>query len=214
MTTERLLNRVVERLEKNHLSLHSSVLEAFKTVDRRHFVASPDKVYDDIPLPIPGNQTISAPHMYAMMYSNEISGLHPGMDVLEIGTGSGFGCALLAKIVFPGRVVSIERQPLLYEFAKTNLKKAQLDFENLELLLGDGTDLQVASKFDRIFVTAAGPLVPPCYKAQLKENGLIVIPLDRNNTQWLSVVSYEDNREKIDYKFQVRFVPLLGKYGF
>jgi len=210
------IQKLQQSLQRYHLSLSDKVLQAFKDVPRINFVGDLRQyAYHDTPLAIPANQTISAPHMYAMMTATQISDLQTGMDVLEIGTGSGYGAALLARAVKPGKVVSIERHQELVEFARQNIHSVKgLNFDNLTILHGDGTDLQLPDKFDRIIVTASGPTIPPTFKDHLKPGGKIIMPLERSHDQWLTVISYDDNgEESIDWKFRVRFVPLIGHYG-
>jgi protein-L-isoaspartate(D-aspartate) O-methyltransferase len=186
--------------------------EALRSIPRSNFVGRYIyDAYEDKPLPIPSKQTISAPHMYAMMLSNEVADLHQGMDILEIGTGSGYGAALLAYTVQPGRVVSIERHPELVNFAKENVQSFGLT--NLTILEGDGTNPAVNGSFDRIICTAAGPIVPPIYYSLLKKGGIVIMPLEKRNEQWLVSIRYIDGKEEITWHFRVRFVPLIGRYG-
>jgi protein-L-isoaspartate(D-aspartate) O-methyltransferase len=152
--------------------------------------------------------------MYAMMLSEELTSLRKGMDVLEIGTGSGYGAALVAFIVNPGMVYSIERHEKLVEFAKENI--SQLDLKNIEIMHGDGTLGITGKKFDRIIVTAAGPKIPEALIKQLKQDGKLIMPLEETRGwQWLISAHWEDEGKlRIHKEFQVRFVPLVGKHGF
>lgn len=188
------------------------VLEAMKHVERHLFVPSHlrDQAYDDYPLPIGGNQTISAPHMVAMMC--DYLELKKGEKVLEIGTGSGYHVAVIAEIIGEkGYVYSIERIKELVEFSKESLKKT--GYRNVSVILGDGTlGLPEHAPFDKISVTCAAPDVPPPLLEQLKVGGKMVIPIGRY-TQELYLIEKKNGMEK-KRKCDVVFVPLVGKYGF
>jgi len=213
-SSDSLLKSLQKTLRQNDLRMSHRIFHAFEEVDRQYFVGQyTHMAYTDQPLPIPENQTISAPHMYVLMMADEIADLREGMDILEIGTGSGYGAALLARAVHPGKVVSIERYSKLVDFAKDNLSKTKLDFCNLELIHGDGTNLNLGMTFDRILVTAAGPTIPPSYATHLRPSGRIVMPLERNYEQWLAVIHYDGKKPTIDWKFRVRFVPLVGEFA-
>lgn len=208
-------DKLISRIKSSGLTLSDKVIEAFEYIPREYFVLEKDKnlAYRDTPLPIPAGQTISAPHMYAMMLSKELTDPQPGMRAMEIGTGSGYGAALLAYAVQPGKVITLERHAQLIEFAKQNINK--LDLDNIEIIQADGTVGREGDKFDRILVTAAGPKVPRALVNQLKPDGVLVIPIEENFTQWLTRVTLdEDLNPKLDKQFQVRFVPLIGKEGF
>src|SRR5438128_7135214 len=118
--------RMVERLVASRYIQDPRVRDAFLAVPREAFVRPEDAndAYADVPLPIGGGQTISAPSMIAIML--EEARLAPGDRVLEIGTGSGYHAALVAHIVGPQNVVSIERIPRLAEWARSNLARAGL----------------------------------------------------------------------------------------
>jgi protein-L-isoaspartate(D-aspartate) O-methyltransferase len=188
------------------------VLEAMKRVERHLFVPSHfrDQAYDDYPLPIGGNQTISAPHMVAMMC--DYLELKEGEKVLEIGTGSGYHVAVIAEIIGEkGYVYSIERIKELVEFSKENLKKA--GYRNVSVIPGDGTlGLPEHAPFDKISVTCAAPDVPPPLLEQLKVGGKMVIPIGKY-MQELYLIEKKNGVEK-KRKCDVVFVPLVGKYGF
>jgi protein-L-isoaspartate(D-aspartate) O-methyltransferase len=197
----------------NNLHLSDRAWDAFRKIPRSYFVGGRGEPYKDYPLPIPAGQTISAPHMYAMMLSEELIALKQGMDVLEIGTGSGYGAALLAYIVDPGNVYSIERHDKLVKFARENI--AKLDLDNIEIIHGDGTLGVPGKMFDRILVTAAGPKIPPTLIEQLKKDGKLIMPLEENRGyQWLITAQWKGKKFVTKKEFQVRFVPLVGQHGF
>lgn len=213
--------KLVKKLIREGVLKSEKVIRAMRKVPREEFVLPMYKkfAYVDSPLPILANQTISAPHMVAMMC--EVAELDVGMKVLEIGTGSGYHAAVIAEIVAPehsgvrGRVYSIERIPELVEFAKSNLERAGYS-DKVTVILGDGTlGYSVEAPYDRIIVTAAAPEVPKPLLEQLKVGGRLVIPVGPRFMQKLLVV------DKIgDRKFEEKtitycaFVPLVGKYGW
>ena len=157
--------------------IHSEKVEnAMRKIDRAQFVPplQQNYAYEDLPLPIGWGQTISAPHMYAMML--EAGEVEKGMKVLEIGTGSGYGAALLKEMVgSKGAVYSIETIPELAEFARQNLMKAGYD---AKVIVGDGNEgYEQASPYERIFVTAGASEIPPSLLVQLQIEGIMLIPL-------------------------------------
>lgn len=208
----------------------TSVLDAMNEIDRRDFVPPNERnrALNDWAIPIFEGQTTSAPHMVMMMLS--AAELGNGQVVLEIGTGSGYNTALLSKLVGKtGKVFSIERKEKLVEFAEGNLKKYDLP-KNYKIILGDGTKGVEGEQFDRIIVTAVAPFVPSPLCWQLKEDGIMIIPVQRGNFQYLIKVrrvsgmpnqlqEYLD--EESDYPpleiielTGVRFVKLIGEHGF
>ncbi len=147
---------------------------AFLSVDRKHFVPRGlhQYAYFDEPLPIESGQTISAPSIVAMM--TEALNVKRNHVVLEVGSGSGYQAAILSKL--SPKVHSIELDVQLSENAERNCKAAGV--ENVSFHVGNGADgLPQYAPFDRIIVTAAATSIPPALEAQLKENGVIIIPL-------------------------------------
>ena len=136
---------------------------------------------------------------------------HKGDKVLEIGTGSGYQAAILAEIVKPGKVYTIERIKELVEFAKKNLR----NYKNVEVIHGDGSEgLKEKAPFDCIIVTACAPKIPEVLVDQLSFGGRMVIPVgEKEHLQRLMLIIKKKNIEKIDLGPFV-FVPLIGKYGF
>jgi len=205
--------RLAERL-RYELNLSDKVVEALKKVPRHLFVPRTyqSEAYIDTPLPIGYGQTISAPHMVAIMC--ELLDLNEGEKVLEIGTGCGYHAAVVAEIVGKkGKVVTIERIPELAEMAKKNLKA--LGYDNVVVIVEDGSKgYDPEAPYDKIYVTAAAPDIPQPLIDQLKYGGKMVIPIG-NVSQWLYVIE-KDSEGKIK-KWNwgaVRFVPLKGDYGF
>ncbi|MDK2782173.1 MAG: protein-L-isoaspartate(D-aspartate) O-methyltransferase, partial [Archaeoglobi archaeon] len=171
--------RAVERLVRAGYIKDRRVIEALKRVPRHLFV--PEKyrkyAYVDEPLPIGENQTISAIHMVGIMA--ELLEVEEGMKILEIGAGSGYHAAVLAELVGEsGIIYSVERIPKLAEMARRNLERA--GYKNVIVLIGDGSKgLPEKAPFDRISVTAAAPEIPRPLVEQLKDGGIMVIPVGR-----------------------------------
>ena len=190
------------------------VADAMLKVDRKRFVppAYLEHAYDDYPLPIGSDQTISAPSIVALM-SKELDA-RPGMKILEVGAGSGYQAAILAMLVGEkGKVVSVERLSEIAELAKRNL--ADLGVGNVELAYGDGTKgWEPEAPYDGIMVTAAAPSVPGPLIAQLKDGGRMLIPV--GPSYWQELVLVEKIGKKVSQKniLPVMFVPLVGEYGF
>ncbi len=205
--------RLAERL-RYELNLSDRVYRAVAKVPRHLFVPVRyrSEAYIDTPLPIGFGQTVSAPHMVAIMC--ELLDLREGEKVLEIGTGCGYHAAVVAEIVGrSGRVITIERIPELAEIAKTNLRA--LGYDNVIVIVGDGSKgYEPEAPYDKIYVTAAAPDIPKPLIEQLKPGGKMVIPVG-NAVQWLYVVEKdkEGNVKKWNWG-SVRFVPLRGEYGF
>ncbi|MEM0350362.1 MAG: protein-L-isoaspartate O-methyltransferase [Archaeoglobaceae archaeon] len=197
---------------KEELNLSEKVYNAIKKVPRHLFVPERyrNEAYVDTPLPIGYGQTISAPHMVAIMC--ELLDLREGEKVLEIGTGCGYHAAVTAEIVGKsGLVVSIERIPELAEMAKRNL--SSLGYDNVLVIVGDGSlGYPEMAPYDKIYVTAAAPDIPRPLIEQLKTGGKMVIPVG-NTYQLLYVVEKENGIRKWSWG-AVRFVLLYGKHGF
>lgn len=166
--------------------------------------------YDDTPLHIGQNQTISAPSMVGVMCS--ILDIRDGDQILEVGTGWGYHAAVMSLLAGSGTVYTIERIPELAEHARALLK--ELGFINVQAFIGDGSEglLQFAP-YDRISVAAAAPAVPEKLVEQLKDGGRMVLPVGRY-AQELTLVEKIDGRVKTTAMGGVAFVPLLGKFGF
>jgi protein-L-isoaspartate(D-aspartate) O-methyltransferase len=184
------------------------VLAAMREVPRHLFVdaAHRDQAYEDHPLPIAGNQTISQPYIVAVM--TELLDLQPRDRVLEIGTGSGYQSAVLSRLA--SEVYSIEIVPELARAAGDRLK--QLNFANVKVREGDGyRGWPEHAPFDGIIVTAAPPRIPEPLLDQLAPGGRMVIPVG-DFFQELKVFS-KDGNGKITEKdiLPVRFVPMTGE---
>jgi len=190
-----------------------SVIMAISRVPRELFVPEDleSRAYDDMPLPIGLNQTISAPHMVAIM--SQLLDLLPGMKVLEVGGGSGYHAAVMAFLVGPkGHIYSVERKPELAVLARRNLEKANI--ANVTIIEADGSlGLAEHAPYDRISVAAAAPQIPESLKQQLNVGGKMVLPVGRDR-QVLLLVTRKDNGFEVEEKMGVIFVPLIGVDGF
>ena len=189
------------------------VLDALATVPREAFV--PEELapyaYEDRPLPIEANQTISQPYIVALMAA--ALELQPQDRVLEIGTGSGYAAAVLAEIC--AEVFTVERVAELADSARERLKS--LGYDNVHVKQGDGTlGWPEHAPYDGIVVAAAAPEVPEPLKQQLAVGGRLVIPVGATlETQTLlRVRRINEHRFEQDDLGGVRFVPLIGEAGW
>lgn len=204
----RRLTMVSEQIEKRGIK-DKRVIEAMQAIPRHLFVPESeiDNAYSDFPLPIGCNQTISQPYMVALMTSLlKLSGKE---RVLEIGTGSGYQAAILSKLA--KEVYTIERIGELKEKAQTILKS--LKIENVYVILGNGTlGLPEYAPYDRVIVTAAAGEIPKPLEDQLKDPGIMVIPVGKDYQRLIVATKENGLIEKRDEGGCV-FVPLIGKYG-
>jgi protein-L-isoaspartate(D-aspartate) O-methyltransferase len=201
-----------ELLESMRGRIKDSVVEAMKRVPREFFVpeALQQRAYDDIPLPIGFGQTISAPHMVAIMC--DILDLRKGMSVLDVGSGSGYHAAVMAELIGPeGHIYSMERVPELAARARESLKRAGI--ENVTVVEGDGSlGLPDHAPYDRINVAATAPRAPDPLKQQLKPGGKMVVPVGFGLQELILVT--RKNGFVTEELMGVAFVPLIGKHGF
>ncbi len=216
MREEELMARwleLVRRLVDEGLIRSEDVRSAFLAYPRFLFVEERYREYAhvDEPLPIPGGQTVSAPHMAAIML--ELAGLKRGINVLEVGTGSGWNASLMAHIVGTD-VYTIERLPELVDFARRNLERAGV--RNVHVILGDGSmGFPPKAPYDRIIVTAGAPEIPKPLVEQLKLGGKLIIPVGRHRI-WQELYEVIKTEEGVSVKKHggVAFVPLIGHYGW
>ncbi|MBC7108258.1 MAG: protein-L-isoaspartate O-methyltransferase [Methanomassiliicoccales archaeon] len=201
-------------IEKGYLT-KPDVIKAMEKVPRHLFVPEGIRrsAYIDTPLSIGEGQTISAPHMVALMV--ETLDLHPGMKVLEVGGGSGYHAAVMGELVRPdGHVYSVERIESLAERAKRNLKEAGYD-DIVTIVVGDGSKgLKEYAPFDRICVAAAAPGVPEPLKQQLADDGKLLVPVGGRWYQDLILVERKQNKYLQMNLGGCVFVPLIGEYGY
>jgi protein-L-isoaspartate(D-aspartate) O-methyltransferase len=189
------------------------VLAAMRSVPREHFVPKHlrDEAYEDTPLPIGADQTISQPYIVAYML--EALALQGGEKVLEVGAGSGYAAAVLSKIA--GEVFTIERIAQLAQLAATNLTDSGC--ENVHVRHGDGTEGWIdEAPFDAILVSAGAPSVPKSLTRQLKVGGRMIVPVgsDLRYQELVRITRVDDDEFEREGIADVRFVPLIGKEGW
>ena len=188
-------------------------LDAMRKVPREEFVSASMRefAYEDSPLPIEAGQTISQPYIVALMVAE--THIRPGDRVLEIGAGSGYAAAVMATIA--QRVYAIERVPELAELARARFER--LGYDNIEVLVGDGTrGWPEAAPFDAILAAAGGPEVPEVLLQQLAPGGRLVMPIGRTRDQQRLVLVTRTANDRFVQKElgDVRFVPLIGEHGW
>lgn len=185
------------------------VLEAFLRVPRHLFVPKEyeDLAYQDSPLPIGSGQTISQPYIVALML--ELLELRKEHRVLEIGTGSGYQTALLAELA--SEVYSVERIPELLDEARERLRR--FGYTNVFLFIGDGSrGLPEFAPYDRIIVSACAKRIYDAWIEELRDGGLIVLPLEDGRGQ--SLIRVRKNGEKLTMENHggCIFVPLIEEH--
>jgi protein-L-isoaspartate(D-aspartate) O-methyltransferase len=200
------MQRLIAELRQSGIT-DEKVLEAIAAVDRERFVAAPfaERAWENTALPISFGQTISQPLVVASM--TEALRVGPRMKVLEIGTGSGYQAAVLAKLA--RRVYSIERfKPLSKEAERLLI---DLGIYNVVCDVGDGSKGWPAqAPFDRIIVTAAAEERPQALIDQLAVGGILVVPVGRDPTsQVVERIIKSENGLQRDTLMPVRFVPLV-----
>jgi protein-L-isoaspartate(D-aspartate) O-methyltransferase len=190
------------------------IKEAMLKVAREDFIPPlyRDYAYLEVPLPLPGKEaTISCPHSYPLFY--EPLGLDKGHKFLEVGLGSGYGTALAREIVGPeGLVLSIEIDPLTFDFAKKNLENA--GYHDIVLVKGDGgLGYPRMSPYDRICITVACVEIPPPLVEQLRSGGRLISPVIERGVQNLVLLEKSEGGIKRRVICEVLYVHLRGAYG-
>lgn len=187
------------------------VLAAFRRVDRRHFVPKMDaaRAYDDRALILSHGQTISQPYIVGLMtQALELKGTE---RVLEVGTGSGFQCGILACLA--REVYTIERIEYLATTAEDRL--LELGFTNIHFKLGDGSlGWPEHAPYDRIIVTAACPQIPKALAGQLAEGGILAAPVGPPEGQNLAIATKRDGKLHVKQGGECIFVKLIGSEGY
>ena len=189
------------------------VLDALLAVPREAFV--PERLhelaYEDTPLPIEEEQTISQPYIVALMA--EALEIGPDDRVLEVGAGSGYAAAVLSRIAH--EVYAIERHESLARLARERMRR--LGYDNVHIVHGDGTlGWPEHAPYDAIAVAAGGPDVPPALQSQLAPGGRLVIPIgtDPRLQELVRVRRTVPDDFRRETLCAVRFVPLVGEQGW
>lgn len=209
-----------ERIEKvswlveNGYIKSERIQNALLKVPREDFIPREfrDYAYLEVPFPLPGTHaTISCPHSYPLFY--EPLGLDQGHKFLEIGLGSGYGIAVAQEVVGKtGLAVSVEIDPITYNFAKLNL--ARTEYNDVVIVNADGGfGYPQMSPYDRISVTAACIEIPPPLFDQVRTNGRVIAPIINSGVQVLTL--FEKDIEGVQsYKIcEVLYVSLMGNFG-
>ncbi|BDZ68320.1 protein-L-isoaspartate O-methyltransferase [Methanobacterium ferruginis] len=208
---------LVEKLFNHGYIKTEKVKKAMLQVPREEFMPPETRpyAYFDRPLPIGKGQTISAPHMVAIIV--EKLDLTQGMNILEIGTGFGYNAAVVAEIVGEeGHVYTVERIPSLAETARENLKNTGY-FNQVTVIVGDGTlGYPDKAPYDRIYGTASAPKIPEPLKKQLKIGGWLIIPQGSRDyfQELVSVLRISHDDYKVQNLGGVAFVPMIGEHGW
>lgn len=195
--------------------MENTVKRVMQKVPRELFVPKEfyNQVYSDTPLPIPGGQTISAPHMHVIVLS-ELK-LKKGERVLEVGSGSGILLAYIYEFVGKkGKVIGIEFNKETYDFGKGNLKRA--GYDDVLVLNADGSmGYPKFAPYDKIVISAAAPGIPKPLIEQLKTNGIMLAVIGSSHYQTLIKIRKTKSGKLIKRKLlDVVFVPLKGEYGW
>lgn len=203
--------RMVQDQLKSRDIKDPKVLQAMARVPRHLFIPEElrDRAYEDRPLPIGQDQTISQPYMVALMV--EAMGLTGKERVLEVGTGSGYETAVLAELC--AEVYSVERLERLAVRARSVI--ASLGYRNVFIFTGDGTlGLAKHAPYDAVVISAAAPCLPRPLLDQLGPGGCLVVPMGEEELQTLVRIRKTSEGLKEDYLGECHFVKLVGTYGW
>lgn len=216
--------KLIDNLTKQGILRSPKVIRALQSIPRARFLSEESRAYSasDTPLPIGQGQTISAPHMVAIM--NEALQLQTGQKILEVGAGSGWHAVTIAEIVAPkesprsewGHVYTVEINQTLAELARKNVMNSGYG-DRISLIFGDGSKgYAQKAPYDRIVVAAASPEIPRPLLKQLKPEGIMLIPVGNASLfqTLLKVTKEADGKLKETSLGGVAFVPLIGEYGF
>ncbi|MCH2404834.1 MAG: protein-L-isoaspartate(D-aspartate) O-methyltransferase [Nitrosopumilus sp.] len=206
------LNDLINFLKDSRYLNDDNVESAFRNIPRHEFVpiSELDRAYDNEPLSIMKDQTISQPGVVSRM--TEWLDVKDGQKILEIGTGSAWQTAILSYLVRTGTIYSIEIHSELVKFARENLEKFRLN--NIHVILGDGSlGYPQSSPYDKIIITAACTEIPLPLLEQLAENGLIIAPVGDSSQSLVLLKKTSEGIVEIKNQSNYIFVPLLGKFG-
>jgi len=201
---------VTVQLEQRGIT-DARVLAAMRAVERERFLpgALTEHAYDDGPLPIGSGQTISQPYMVALM--TQVAHLSGTERVLELGTGSGYQAAILARLA--AQVYSVEMNRGLHDRARAIL--TAMDIKNVILRCADGSDgWPEQAPFDVVVVSAAMPGIPRPLIEQLGPGGRLVAPIGDHDLQTLVRISRKSGEWREEYFGECCFVRMTGKHGF
>ncbi|MCO1334588.1 protein-L-isoaspartate(D-aspartate) O-methyltransferase [Microbulbifer sp. OS29] len=209
MTSQRTRNRLIQRLREEGIA-NEEVLDVMVSTPRHLFLdeALAIRAYEDTALPIGFGQTISQPYIVARMTELLLSRAKSLQRVLEVGTGSGYQTAILARLV--KQLYSVERVKPLLETARHRL--GELGHHNIAFKLSNGGfGWQEEGPYDAILAAAAPAMIPDELKQQLAPNGVLVIPVGAEQ-QYLTMVTRRQDGDQFDVEKleAVRFVPLLS----
>lgn len=202
-------DRLVERLADRERIERESTLDALRSVPRHEFVPPNrrKRAYEDRPLPIGDDQTISAPHMVAMM--TDLLALEPGDRVLEIGTGCGYHAAVTAEVVGPENVFSVEYHDSLAERARERL--ADLGYGEISVRVGDGHEGWADhAPYDAAYLTCAADGFPDAVVEQVRPEGRLLAPIGTATQQLVLARRRADGVLDRETHGAVRFVPMQG----
>lgn len=209
---EKIVHELLDDLVKNQLEargiINKKTIDVFKKVHRHLFVSKKlvKFAYEDHPLDIGYNQTISQPYIVALMVDS--ADIQPSDRVLEIGTGSGYQTAIIAELA--KEVYTVEIKQPLQEAAKTTLDK--LGYANIKYKIGNGyLGWEEYAPYDKIIVSAAAYYLPNYLVDQLKDMGKLIIPLDTKSWQELFAITKERYGLRREKLCSCRFVPLVEK---
>lgn len=210
------LNAKDYAVSKTQKELLSRIIKSIDVINRKDFLIDEDEAYIDQPMSIGSGQTISQPSTVARMLL--LSDLKKGQNVLEVGLGSGWAASLIAHLIYPGKLVSVERIAPLLEFAKRNVKKLPKKVSSkmsFEFLFGNALNPKNViwkNKYDRIIVAAGGSpsLIKELKKvSNIKENGMLLFPTQVGNLElWLKKKG-KLQREHVEEGYA--FVPLVAE---
>jgi protein-L-isoaspartate(D-aspartate) O-methyltransferase len=204
--------RMIALLREHYKIRDERVLQAMREVPRHQFVpdALKSQAYKDNALPIASKQTISQPFIVARM--TELLELNAQSKVLEIGAGSGYQTAILARLA--GKIYAIERVPILVKEAQEKLQRFNIG--NVNLVCADGTlGWQTHAPFDAILVAAGSPAIPQPLISQLKIGGRMVLPVGQDQKTQKLIRVTRTERDFVTEDFGAcAFVPLIGEHGW
>ncbi len=204
---------LMEQWKKSKLVTDKKVLDAFKKIPREEFVSSDlkEQAYEDVALPLKSGQTISQPS--TIMIMTQALELKRGDKVLEIGSGSGYQAALIAEIVKPAKVYTIEYLSSIALLARENLKKVGI--KNVEVICGDGSKgYSKEEPYDAVIITAACPKIPKPLIGQLKQDGRLIAPVGHHYGQNMIKITKKDGELVTEDLGSFIFVPMKGEHGY